>query len=211
MNTRVKICGITNAEDAQICSEAGADALGFIFYSKSPRFITLEAARMIIASLPPFITPVGVFVNENRDTINRTIAETRIGAIQLSGDERPEDCLGFSVPVIKAFRLTTGGDVTGLADYPIAAALLDGAKDDKYGGTGERADVALASRLAKRYRLILAGGLDPSNIVEAIRIVQPYAVDVNSGVELSPGKKDYAKISLLFERLRKFSGAEMKG
>ncbi len=201
MKPRVKICGITNMEDAAFAAHAGADALGFIFYEKSPRYITPEQAAAIIRRLPDYIIPVGVFVNETRKKISSIIEKTSIRIIQLSGDEKPEDCTGFSAKVWKAFRFKNIDDVDEIKEFTIAAALLDGSRDNMYGGTGTLADFSIAVAMKDFHPVILAGGLNPDNILNAISHVQPYAVDVNSGVESSPGKKDHAKISLLFEKL----------
>ncbi len=201
MKSLVKICGITNFADALFCASAGANYLGFIFYEKSPRYIQPSKAREIIRNLPPSVKPVGVFVNEKRETIERTIRETTIKLIQLSGDESPDDCSEFSVEVWKAFRLTTHDEVHQSKEYRISAALLDGSKNGMYGGTGTTANYSVALELKEIHKLILAGGLNPDNICEAIHAVQPFAVDVNSGVELVPGKKDHQKIKLLFDKI----------
>jgi phosphoribosylanthranilate isomerase len=201
VNLRIKICGITTPDDALFCAEAGADALGFIFYAPSPRAIVANAAAAIIRDLPPFVTPVGVFVNESRETIESIVARTGIRALQMSGDERPEACLGYSLPVVKAFRMRDANEAGAAREYDVSAALLDGSKDGLYGGTGKMPDLAVALRLKEYHLLILAGGLDPENIADAVRAVRPYAVDVNSGVEASPGVKDRRKVKQLFERI----------
>jgi phosphoribosylanthranilate isomerase len=201
MKPRVKICGITNREDALFCAHSGADALGFIFFPESPRFIESVKAKSIIDSLPPFITPVGVFVNERRERIEQIIRETGIRAIQLSGDEKPEDCMHFSVRVIKAFRFKTHDELHQLKKFQISAAMLDGAKDGLYGGTGMKADFSIAIEVKKHFPLVLSGGLSPNNIIDAIETVTPYAVDLNSGVERLPGIKDHGKIASLFHRI----------
>ncbi|MBI3195814.1 MAG: phosphoribosylanthranilate isomerase [Ignavibacteriae bacterium] len=208
MNSLVKICGITNFADALFCATAGANYLGFIFYEKSPRYIHPSKAREIIRNLPSSALPVGVFVNEKRETIERTIRETNIKIIQLSGDESPDDCSDFSVEVWKAFRLTKHDEVNQSKEYKISAALLDGSNNGMYGGTGTHADYSIAQELKKIHRLVFAGGLNPENICEAIHAVQPFAVDVNSGVELVPRKKDHHKIKLLFDNLSKFGKEE---
>ncbi len=201
MRPRVKICGITNLEDALLAAQAGADALGFIFYEKSPRSITAENAAIIIRQLPPFITPVGVFVNADREFIDTTIERTGIRAIQLSGDESPAECNGYPVSVIKSFRIRRGEEVEAVRHFTISAAMLDGAKDGQYGGSGTVPDFTIAAEIRKFHPLILAGGLNPENIVEAVHATRPYAVDVNSGIETRPGKKDPAMLRLLFQRL----------
>ena len=198
---RVKICGITNPDDARICVEEGADALGFIFYKKSPRYIDPKAAGKIIKNLPPFVTPVGIFVNEPRSVIDETIQTTGIRIIQLSGDEVASACTGYSVKVWKAFRFTDENETSCLRNYKVAAALLDGVRGKLYGGTGALANFDVARAMKSFHPLVLAGGLNPANIVEAIESVRPYAVDINSGVESSPGKKDPAKVAALFEQI----------
>ncbi|MBI3363478.1 MAG: phosphoribosylanthranilate isomerase, partial [Ignavibacteriae bacterium] len=175
MKPRVKICGITNSEDAALAVRAGADALGFIFYEKSPRYITPQVAASIIQHLPPFITPVGVFVNAAREFIEEVIRTTTIRAIQLSGEETPDDCTGYSVSVIKSFRIRKWEEVESVKRFTIAAAMLDGAKDGQYGGSGDVADFTIGKEIRKFHPLILAGGLNPDNVIEAVRAVQPYA------------------------------------
>lgn len=201
MKPRVKICGITNLQDALYCAKAGADALGFIFYKKSPRYITPEEAAIVIKQLPKFITPIGVFVNETRKNIESIISKTGIRVIQLSGDEIPANCTGFSTKAWKGFRFRTLSEIESIKTYSVSAVMLDGANNAQYGGSGVLADFSIAIAMKQFHPVILAGGLNPENILGAIEAVQPYAVDVNSGVESSPGKKDQAKISLLFEKL----------
>lgn len=199
---KVKICGMTSARDALFCAREGADQLGFIFYEKSPRYVAPEAAAAIIAALPAYVTPVGVFVNAAREQVERVIDQTGIRALQLSGDEAPAECTGYGVPVIKAFRLTDPAAALATREYAIAAAMLDGASGGLYGGSGVVADTAVALAMKDFHPLYLAGGLTPDNVVRAARSVLPFAVDVNSGVESSPGVKDHARVALLFERLR---------
>lgn len=201
MRPRVKICGITNTEDALTAVTAGADALGFIFYRKSPRYVEPAVVREIVAGLPPFISTVGVFVNEARETVNRIVEETGIRLIQLHGNESCDECRDYPVKVIKVFRIRSMDMVPQIRTFPISAALLDGASDDQYGGSGKTADPSVALEIKRYFPLILSGGLGPNNVLEAIRAVQPYAIDVNSGIESDPGKKDQQKIRELFERL----------
>jgi phosphoribosylanthranilate isomerase len=201
MRPRVKICGITNLRDALCAVEAGADYLGFIFYPKSPRYIAPDRAASIIHQLPDRVTPVGVFVNDSREVINKVIAGCGIRLIQLSGDESPDDCRNYPVNVWKAFRIRDPGNVRRTADFQLDAALLDGARDAEYGGSGERADLSVAGAMKSFHRLVLAGGLSPENIVDAISSVDPFAVDVNSGVEHAPGIKDHTKIFELFRQV----------
>ena len=198
----VKICGITNFSDALFSATAGANYLGFIFYPKSPPYIDPHKAKEIIRKLPTNVTPVGVFVNEKRETIEQILHKTNIRTIQLSGDESPDDCLGYSVDVWKAFRYTRVEEVNQTKSYNIFAALLDGVKDGLYGGTGTPVDFAIALELKKIHRVVLSGGLNPENIQYALNTIQPYAVDVNSGIEFVPGKKDHDKVKRLFEQLK---------
>jgi len=200
MKPLIKICGITNEKDALFCAEMGVNFLGFIFYRKSPRYVRTSDAARIIRQLPSSVIPVGVFVNESRQGINQTIEKTGIRVLQLSGDETPDECLHYPIPVWKVFRIRAPKEIPSIKNYAIAAAMLDGAKDG-YGGSGELADFAIANAMKRFHKLVLAGGLNPQNIVEAIKTVQPYAVDVNSGVELEPGRKDQKKVFSLFKQL----------
>ena len=191
---RAKICGITNREDARWAVDHGADALGFIFYEKSPRYIAPEKAAEIAFELPPFATPVGVFVNAAARHIDVAVKLAGLRAIQLHGDEPPEACLGHDVPVIRALRVGSDFDAQTLQAHLVNTFLLDTEKAGTYGGTGETFDWAKA-REAKVYgRIILSGGLNPNNVREAIERVAPYAVDASSGVEAEPGKKDRKKV-----------------
>lgn len=199
---RVKICGITSREDALRAAEAGADALGFIFYAPSPRYVPPGRAAEIVAHLPPFVTPVGVFVNESREKILETVRTVGLRVVQLHGDETPEACGGYPVPVIRALRVDEGFEPETMRAYPVKTFLLDKKKKGLYGGTGETFDWGLA-RAAKAYgRIVLSGGLGPENVAEAIRTVGPYAVDCGSGVESGPGRKDPEKLAAFFEAIR---------
>lgn len=201
-NTQIKICGITNIEDALQAVEAGADALGFVFYEKSPRFVTPHDVQRIIAELPPFVTTVGLFVNEPIPRIRRTMAAARLDVVQLHGDEQPEDCLIEPLRVIKGLRVKDATSLDGVDQYEVSALLLDAWCDEAYGGSGKQFDWQLAKRLTAKQPLILAGGLNPENIVDAVRQVNPYAVDVSSGVEAKPGKKDHQKVAEFICRVR---------
>ena len=195
---RVKICGITNKEDALIAADLGADALGFVFAKGSPRIITSEAARNIIDKLPPFIVPVGVFVDSSVEEIISIIEHTGIQCVQLHGNESPSECSKINVPVIKAFRVDEHFQADILLRFPARAYLLDTFVKESAGGTGKTFDwnTALA---AKAYgRIILAGGLTPENISDAIKKVQPYGIDISSSIESVPGKKDKQKLQQLF-------------
>ena len=200
--TRVKICGITNVDDAQCAVAAGADALGFIFYPKSKRYVAPETVKTIVETLPPYVTTVGVTVNETRERVNEIADYAGLQALQLHGDETPEDCLGFSRPVVRVLGVGEhfdGKDIEPYAEAGVSDFLLDKAKDGFYGGTGETFDWSVAL-LAKSYgRVILSGGLTPANVEEGIRTVSPYAVDVGSGVEAEPGKKDHDKIKAFID------------
>ena len=188
-------------EDALFAAKSGADALGFIFYTESPRYIDPLIAREIIEELPPHVIPVGVFVNMGKLRIGQTIAETGIREIQLSGDESPDDCKLYPVNVVKSFRISDTANVERIKHYTLSAAMLDGAGEGSYGGSGKLADFGIALEMKKYFPLILAGGLNPDNIADAINAVQPYGVDVNSGVEKEPGIKDHTKIEKLFKVL----------
>jgi phosphoribosylanthranilate isomerase len=203
---RVKICGITNWADARLAVDAGADALGFNFYRPSPRYIEpAEAARMI-GSLPRKVAKVGVFVGERAETIREIVAAAGIGFVQLHGGERPALVRRIAAfrPAIKVFRVRPGFAASRLASYPEAAAfLLDVFRPGLHGGTGERFDWRLARRAARYGRIILAGGLRPENVAEAVASVRPYAIDVCSGVETRPGKKDRAKVRELMRQVER--------
>ncbi len=191
MRTRVKICGITNLEDAITAVDAGADALGFIFVPETPRYITPIEAFEIISELPPFISTVGVFRNADRDQINNIAKQSRITTIQLHGTESPEFCHQFSFSVIKVFELQYEGDLITMNNYNISACLVD--KPKSIAGGIVNLELALKARLQTK-KLILAGGLTSDNVSEALRYVKPYAVDVASGVESEKRKKDRSKI-----------------
>jgi phosphoribosylanthranilate isomerase len=192
---RIKICGITRYEDARLAANLGADALGFIFYKKSPRFIAPSAAKEIIRKLPPFITRVGVFIDEEPSAVAQTIVAAGLDTVQFHGDESPEYCRRFACSVIKAFSVQPGFDTTALDSYSVSGFLLDTWDAKARGGTGKTFDWETAKLLtARRDNIILAGGLGPSNLAEALEIVHPYAVDLNSGVEIRPGEKNPQKL-----------------
>jgi phosphoribosylanthranilate isomerase len=195
METKVKICGITNLADAQAAVEAGADAIGFIFHEKSPRFISLKAAVEISKQLPPFVMRVGVFVNAQEDFVLRAIGEVGLTMLQFHGDEPPEFCMQFGLMSMKAFRIRDAESLKKIPDYPTDAYLLDAFSSTTLGGTGEKFDWDLAIEAQKFGKpVFLAGGLTPENVVEAVKKVRPFGVDVSSGVESAPGKKDHAKV-----------------
>jgi phosphoribosylanthranilate isomerase len=203
---RVKICGITNWADAKLAADLGADALGFNFHPPSPRSVTPAEAWEIIRRLPPMVMAVGVFVNWPVAAVAALAKALHLGAVQLHGDEPPRDVrkLGASFTVIKAFRMPTDFQIAALAPYARASALLlDGFKDGLYGGTGRTADWSLAQRAARHGRIILAGGIRPDNVGEAIAKARPYAVDVASGVESRPGKKNAGELRELMREIEK--------
>lgn len=203
---RVKICGITNLSDARHAASCGADALGFVFYPGSPRCVEPDMARRIIAELPPLITTVGLFVNESPDRIRQVVALCGLDTVQLHGDEAPEQCSYPPCRVIKALRLQGPVSAGTFSAYPVAALLLDAYVPNQFGGTGHRCDWDQAAVVAKAHRVILAGGLNPENVAEAVRRVRPYGVDVSSGVETQPGVKDQDKVAR-FIRMAKESVA----
>src|SRR5579859_1571890 len=195
MSIRVKICGITNLADAQAAVEAGADALGFNFYEKSPRLVSTKTAADISCALPPFTLRTGVFVNPSEELVRRAIGECGLNLLQFHGDEPPEFCTRFGLMNMKAFRVRDAGSLIALPKYQTDAWLLDSYSPDTYGGTGENFNWTLASEAQKLGKpVFLAGGLNPENVVAAIRQVRPFGVDVSSGVESSPGRKDHAKV-----------------
>jgi phosphoribosylanthranilate isomerase len=195
METRVKICGITNLADAQSSVEAGADALGFNFYDKSPRFVTIQRAAEITKQIPPFVMRVGVFVNAQEEFVLRAIAEAGLTMLQFHGDELPEFCAQFGLMSMKAFRMRDEKSLAELPQFQTDAYLLDAFSPEARGGTGEKFNWELAVEAQKFGKpIFLAGGLTPENVADAVRKVNPFGVDVASGVESSPGKKDPAKV-----------------
>lgn len=192
---RVKICGITSLDDAHAAVAAGADAIGLVFYSKSPRYVNVEQARAIALAVGPFVTVVGLFVNAAAEEINRILQQVPLHVLQFHGDEDLDYCEQFARPYMKALRMKPGLDVEAqIAAYPTASGiLLDAYRPGVPGGTGETFDWARVPT-ASSSPLILAGGLEPGNVKQAIEATRPYAVDVSGGVELTPGKKDSEKI-----------------
>jgi phosphoribosylanthranilate isomerase len=200
---RSKVCGITRIEDALLAIAAGADALGFVFYPQSPRAVTMEQARTIIAALPPFVTTVGLFVNADRAELNKLLELLPLDLLQFHGDETANDCAGYSRPYIKALRVKPDDDIAQLvAPYMQASGiLLDTFVPGVPGGTGATFDWSLVPHnLAKP--IILAGGLTAQNVAAAIAQVQPYAVDVSGGVEAAKGIKDGAKVEAFLRAVR---------
>jgi phosphoribosylanthranilate isomerase len=196
-----KICGITNLSDAQAAAVHGASAIGFIFYEKSSRAISIEDAKFISRHLSNDISKVGVFVNHDKAFIEEAIRSVSLNIIQLHGDETPGFCKQFEVPVLKALRIKDKASLSVMDQYNVAGFLLDTFSTKQYGGTGETFDWSLLNGKLET-SIILSGGLNPDNILDAIDSVNPAAIDVNSGVEISPGKKDHQKINLLFKNLK---------
>ena len=199
---RVKICGISDSATAGVAAEAGADAIGLIF-APSRRRVTAAQAREIAAALPPFVTKVGVFLDEERGRIEELIAACGLGAVQLHGAEPPEFCAGFRVPVVKAIRVKDASSLEQMTAYQVDAFLLDTFDASALGGTGRTFDWTLAIQAARTHRTILSGGMTPVNVVEALTRVVPYGVDVSSGVE-TDGRKDHAKIRDFIRRVREW-------
>jgi phosphoribosylanthranilate isomerase len=203
---RVKICGITNSADALAAIDAGANLLGFNFYAKSPRRITEDDAARIRPQLPKKVEAVGIFVNAPTDGVAALCKLLKLDAAQLHGDETPETVaeLARSIPVYKAFRVEPDFPLGTLDEYPEAFAFLfDAAHTGQYGGTGRTTDWDVARRAAVGHRIILAGGLKVENVAAAVRIVRPYAVDVASGVESKPGKKDHGRMREFIQEVRR--------
>ena len=199
---RVKICGLTSLSDALAAVEAGADAIGFMFYERSPRNLSLTVAAQIVRELPPFVARVGVFVDASEEFIRRAIVECALDTLQFHGDESPEFCQKFSLKSYKAFRIRGAESLKDLPRYRTSGWLLDSFVPDKVGGTGAAFNWDLA-RQAKEFGrpIILAGGLTPENVAEAVRRVQPFAVDVSSGVESKPGIKDHGKVRAFIQEV----------
>lgn len=203
MATAVKICGITRPEDALAAARAGAHAIGLVFYSKSPRYITPVRAAEIIRVLPPFITTVGLFVDATPGEVRAVLAKAPVSLLQFHGDEPPSFCRGFGLPYIKAVRVRPGVDLLQYAsDYHDAKALLlDAYVEGLHGGSGAAFDWSLIPR-GLPLPVILSGGLTPENVMEAVRIIRPSAVDVSSGVESAKGIKDAHKIAAFIKGVR---------
>ncbi len=199
---RIKVCGITNFSDAIAAAELGADAIGFIF-AKSPRRVSAAKVKRIVKRLPPFISKVGVFVNEKASIVNKIVSECQLDLVQLHGEEPPAYLRKMKVPVIKAFRVKDRRVLKQLKKYKAKAFLLDTHVEGKFGGTGKSFDWGLA-RTAKKFGrpIILSGGLNPKNVSWAIRKAKPYAVDVSSGVEKRPGKKSKNKLKAFIHRVK---------
>lgn len=197
---KVKICGITKLEDALACVEYGADAVGFVF-AESPRKIDRSRCKEIVDCLPPFITTVGLFANQSKKEVSETAKYFHLDVLQFHGEESQEFCSYFNKRIIKAFRVSDENDIKKLDNYKVSAYLLDSYDKKKLGGTGKKFDWELVKGV-KNKRVILAGGLTPDNVGEAIRACAPYGVDVSSGVEISPGVKDHKKIKKFIDAVK---------
>src|SRR5262245_46320277 len=193
----VKICGITRDEDAEVAVECGAGALGFVFWPESPRQIDPNKAWKIISALPPFVTPVGVFVNQPAEFVNEVSSQIGLGAVQLHGDENVEYAATIRCPILKAIPASQSDAAIDLWP-PRAIVLLDAHDPIRRGGTGMTIDWTRAAQIASRRRVVLAGGLTPANVADAIARVKPFGIDVSSGVESVPGIKDHNKMRSLF-------------
>ena len=200
MKTRVKICGITSVADGQAAAGSGADLIGLMFYEGSPRHIPLELAAEIAHAVPPFVLKTGVFVNPSEDLVMEAIAKCGLNLLQFHGDETPEFCTQFGIMSLKAFRIRDESSLAELPKFPTDAYLLDAYSASGLGGTGEKFNWDLAIT-AKQFGkpIFLAGGLTPENVAAAVQQVQPFAVDVSSGVESAPGKKDAVKVKAFIQ------------
>lgn len=199
---RVKICGITNLQDALAAAEGGADAVGFVFYPQSPRCVKPDQARSIIEQLPPYVSAVGVFADQPLEEVTSLMQGCRLDLVQLQGNESPEFCRAFGSRAVKAIRVRDRKSLEPMSRYRVRGFVLDAYVPDQFGGTGHRFDWELAL-LAKPYgRIILAGGLTPENVAEAIQKVRPFGVDVSSGVEERMGKKSPEKLERFIRQVR---------
>ena len=200
--TKIKICVFTNADNAREAALAGVDAIGLVFYEKSPRNVDINSAREIVAALPPFVNMVGLFVNANPSFIDEILCEVPLDTLQFHGDEEVIDCTQYQMPFIKSVRVSLDPNVTQIADdfSQASALLLDSYNSHAYGGTGEVFDWSLAC-VEIKLPVILAGGLNSDNVAEAIKQVRPYAVDASSGVESEPGVKDVDKIRAFIRQI----------
>ncbi|MDD5676754.1 MAG: phosphoribosylanthranilate isomerase [Kiritimatiellae bacterium] len=200
--TEIKICGLTNLPDARMALDAGADYLGFVLHARSPRHITPGAMRRLLDRLPTGVRAIAVFVNAQRELVEMLARDCRLHAVQLHGDERAADWVDMPVPAWRAARLRHGKPDPAPDQWPATRYVLDAAVPGRYGGTGRTADWAKAAKLSLQVPLMLAGGLIPDNVAEAIRIVAPLGVDTASGVEKAPGKKDHRKVAAFIKAVR---------
>lgn len=205
--TRIKICGLTRIEDVSAAVDAGADAVGLVFYPPSPRFVSIELAAVLAAQVPSFVSVVGLFVNPDAAFVREVLDHVPLHALQFHGDEKAAECAGFGRPWIKAARVRRGLDLLEFnASYSSASGILLDAFADGFGGSGRTFDWALIPDAMDRRRLILSGGLDADNVTDAVRQVRPWAVDVSSGVETSKGIKSAEKISAFIAGVRNADG-----
>jgi phosphoribosylanthranilate isomerase len=203
MSVKVKICGITSVADGVAAAEAGADMIGLMLYERSPRHISVELAAEISQAVSPFIVKVGVFVNPDEDTVMRAIGDCGVSLLQFHGEETPEFCTQFGAMSMKAFRVRDAGSLLALPNYPTDAYLLDAYSPDAHGGTGAKFNWDLALEAKNHGKpIFLAGGLTPENVGAAVRQVHPFGVDVSSGVESAPGKKDHAKVRAFIQAVQ---------
>ena len=193
---------MTNLKDVKVAVDGGVDAVGFIFYKKSPRSVTMQVVREIVLELPPFVDSVGVFVNETAEQINKIADHCKLDRVQLHGDESPAFCKKIRRRVIKVIRVKDIQSLKKLSDYPVSSFLLDTFSEDQYGGTGKVFDWNLAYSAKKYGPIILAGGLTPINVRQGIQRIQPYGVDVCSGVESQPGIKDHKKMQAFLKNVK---------
>jgi phosphoribosylanthranilate isomerase len=203
---KVNVCGITTLEDALLASELGADALGFVMVPASKRYLDPAMVKTIIEKLPPFVVPVGVFADEKRGRITGLIERTGIHVAQLQGEEKPEDCLNLGCKVLKTFRVNDLFDISQMTNYLTDGFVLGSFSDLTYEETGKIFDWGIAVTAKKYGRIILSGGITPHNVLSALEQVVPYAVEVNTGVESMPGKKDKAKLADLIQKVKSFKG-----
>ncbi len=199
---RIKICGLTREEDARAAAELGADAVGFVLYPGSPRCVDVGRVAKIIERLPPYVTTVGVFANQQLEEVSRAIRECGFDLVQLQGDESPEFCRGLGARAVKAIRVKDATSLEPMNSYSVRAFVLDAYREDQLGGTGKTFDWELALKAKQYGRIILAGGLTPDNVRGAVKRVAPYAVDVSSGVETAPGWKDHQMIDRFIRQAR---------
>ncbi len=206
MRTRIKICGITRAEDLRAVADAGADAFGLVFYPPSPRHLALEQARALASAAPPFLTSVALFVNPSAEDVRNVVDRVRPHHLQFHGEETPQFCRSFGVPYIKACRVRKGVDLLEYwRPFCDASGWLADAWVEEYGGVGTGFDWSMVPAARER-PLVLSGGLDPANVGEAIRRVRPWGVDVSSGVESAKGIKDAARIAAFIAEVRNADG-----
>ncbi|HET9961833.1 MAG TPA: phosphoribosylanthranilate isomerase [Nitrospiraceae bacterium] len=206
MAIKVKICGITNPDDAAAAVRAGADALGFVFHKSSPRWVEPAVVKAIVRELPPFVLPVGVFVNEDAKVVRDLMDDCGLALAQLHGDEPATYCEQLGRPIMKAIRLKDSRSFLALAEFKgraqVRGFVIDAFATGAYGGTGRLADWSLAAEAAKAASILLAGGLTPDNVGQAVAQVRPYGVDVSSGVEAAPGRKDHDKLQAFIKAAR---------